>query len=276
MNQSHRGERDSGEAALGARASREGMGSEPPMPKTGVRMARRHERFLPALVIAVSVLTLGGIAGARVPDAGGVIHACYSSSLGTMRVIDTEIMPQRGCRAQEQALEWNAKGRDGEQGPPGPVGPAGEQGPPGPGTTAYSTVVPSGQPLPSGVETRLSFLILPAGNYVISGNIDVLNPSDRNDLVFCRLQGPGIVDVATVSLAPQGEPGTVATLPFLLQASWSSSDNVVSLVCVSNGGSALTPSAGRLVATQIATLVEQPGPHPPGTAPPTATPSPTA
>ena len=157
MNQSHRGERDSGEAALGARASREGMGSEPPMPKTGVRMARRHERFLPALVIAVSVLTLGGIAGARVPDAGGVIHACYSSSLGTMRVIDTEIMPQRGCRAQEQALEWNAKGRDGEQGPPGPVGPAGEQGPPGPGTTAYSTVVPSGQPLPSASRRAFRF-----------------------------------------------------------------------------------------------------------------------
>ena len=94
-------------------------------------MTLRRERFLPALLIAVSVLTLGGIAGARVPDASGVIHACYSPSLGTLRLIDTESSTQSGCRAKEQPIDWNVQGRQGPPGPQGPIGPVGRQGPAG-------------------------------------------------------------------------------------------------------------------------------------------------
>jgi hypothetical protein len=64
-------------------------------------MARGRERLWQFLCVTVLALTLGGIAGAAVPDAGGVIHACYNASLGSLRIIDTEVMTQRGCRGQE-------------------------------------------------------------------------------------------------------------------------------------------------------------------------------
>jgi hypothetical protein len=42
-----------------------------------------------ALAIAGALLAAGGIAYATIPDSSGVIHACYKTNQGTLRVIDT-------------------------------------------------------------------------------------------------------------------------------------------------------------------------------------------
>ena len=45
------------------------------------------------LVILVAVLVGGSIAWATIPDANGVIHACYNTSSGKLSVMDASIMP---------------------------------------------------------------------------------------------------------------------------------------------------------------------------------------
>jgi hypothetical protein len=52
---------------------------------------------------------------AGIPDADGVIHACYKTQNGTLRVIDDAV---ETCDARnETPLNWN---QTGPQGPPGP------------------------------------------------------------------------------------------------------------------------------------------------------------
>lgn len=78
-------------------------------------------KLLAALLGAAATLAIGSVAGATIPDAAGVIHACVKN--GEPRIVDTEV--GESCKATEQALDWNA------QGPPGPIGPQGAQGPQG-------------------------------------------------------------------------------------------------------------------------------------------------
>ena len=85
------------------------------------------------LLIAVALLALaGGIAYASIPDAAGVIHACYRTDSGAVRLID---VPDQTCLDGEVAIQWNIRGDIGPAGPPGatgPAGPPGETGPTGP------------------------------------------------------------------------------------------------------------------------------------------------
>jgi hypothetical protein len=76
-------------------------------------MRRRHAFGL----AAVAALVSGGAVWATIPDSSGVIHACYKTSNGALRVIDTGLGGT--CAASETALQWN------QTGPPGPAGPAG-------------------------------------------------------------------------------------------------------------------------------------------------------
>jgi hypothetical protein len=84
-------------------------------------------------LVLVAALTLAalaaGVAWASIPDGTGTIHACYSPSDKTLRVIDTG-----GCAKGETPVSWgqNAiQGAQGSQGNPGPPGATGLQGPAG-------------------------------------------------------------------------------------------------------------------------------------------------
>ncbi|HMC68218.1 MAG TPA: hypothetical protein VKJ07_03610, partial [Mycobacteriales bacterium] len=65
---------------------------------------------------------------ASIPDANGVIHGCYNTSLahgspvGVLRVIDTA-KPNGACAAWEAPLNWSAN--TGATGATGPTGPSG-------------------------------------------------------------------------------------------------------------------------------------------------------
>lgn len=87
----------------------------------------RGRRPLLALTVgAVAVVAVGGVAWAAIPDLGGVIHGCYQTKNGQLRVIDTGA-GQR-CNPNEEALQWNQTGPQGPQGVPGPQGAPGPQG----------------------------------------------------------------------------------------------------------------------------------------------------
>jgi hypothetical protein len=78
-----------------------------------------------ALVAIVAGLVGGGIAYASIPDSNGVIHGCYKTQNGQLRVINT---PGQSCNPSENALNWNQTGPAGPAGGQGPAGPAGPRG----------------------------------------------------------------------------------------------------------------------------------------------------
>lgn len=80
---------------------------------------------------AGAVVGLAGVAvvSASIPDASGVIHGCYRTNNGTLRIIDSA---SQTCAGNEAALTWNQTGPQGPAGATGPQGPAGPQGPQGP------------------------------------------------------------------------------------------------------------------------------------------------
>jgi hypothetical protein len=74
----------------------------------------KSRRRLVALAAAVAGLALvGGIAYAVIPDSSGVIHGCFKTASGALRVIDPSTT---SCLPSETAISWN------QVGPPGPPG----------------------------------------------------------------------------------------------------------------------------------------------------------
>jgi collagen triple helix repeat protein len=102
-------------------------------------------------IVAGFALVVAGVAYAAIPDSSGVIHGCYSTKTGALRVIDSAAK----CGSGEIALNWNqqgpkgATGAAGPQGPAGPAGPAGPQGPKG-DTGAPGPAGPQGAQGPQG------------------------------------------------------------------------------------------------------------------------------
>lgn len=103
-------------------------------------------RALLALVVGGAVFGIATAVQASIPDANGVIHGCYNTSLahgnptGALRVIDTAKI-NGNCASWEAPLNWNQTGVTGPTGPTGPAGPTG----PG-GARAYAYVLPGGSP----------------------------------------------------------------------------------------------------------------------------------
>jgi Collagen triple helix repeat (20 copies) len=96
-------------------------------------MARRLRTRGLHLVLAggAFLAVCAGIASATsttIPDANGVIHACYRVSeddrKGEVRIVTEAAV----CRASETSIQWNQVGRQGLQGPAGPQGLQGPQG----------------------------------------------------------------------------------------------------------------------------------------------------
>ena len=81
------------------------------------------------VAVSVTALVVGGIAVASIPDSNSVVHACYATKGGALRVIDTgKGRNGEKCKPGEVALSWNQKGRTGDTGATGPAGPAGLKG----------------------------------------------------------------------------------------------------------------------------------------------------
>lgn len=98
-----------------------------------------------ALGLVAIAFAVAGIAYASIPSANGVIHGCYKTNQGTLRVIDTE--QGQACSNSEAPLDWNQRGvtgPQGVQGPPGPQGQQGEKGDPGPTYSAGTGLSLSG------------------------------------------------------------------------------------------------------------------------------------
>jgi hypothetical protein len=79
-------------------------------------------------VIVVTGTLAAAVAFAQIPDSDGVIHACYHTGNGGIRVVNDATE----CSAGESSLDWYQAGAAGAQGPAGPPGLDGAEGPQGP------------------------------------------------------------------------------------------------------------------------------------------------
>jgi hypothetical protein len=158
--------------------------------KLVVSIGRRSRKFARRAVILPSAsalaLALGvGIAAASIPDSAGVIHACYKSPTGALRVIDRAAGHK--CKAGEKALTWNQHGQPGNTGPAGPPGAPGlrgKQGPPGTGTVSVYQGDIKNQTIVLGSQSGPTHIVdtppLPAGTYLVSYSVGfVLGPADN-------------------------------------------------------------------------------------------------
>jgi hypothetical protein len=123
------------------------------------RMRRTALAFTAAAVLAIA----GGVtyAVADIGD-GGVIHGCYKSQNGQLRLIDPAT---DGCHPSETAISWSQTGPQGPQGPTGPAGPQGPTGPQGPAGPAGPQGA-TGATGPAGPTLVVSGLVNPDGTFV--------------------------------------------------------------------------------------------------------------
>jgi hypothetical protein len=76
--------------------------------------------------LATVVLVAGGTAAwASIPDTHGVIHGCYSTKTGALRVINSD---STHCKSGERSMTWNQRGPTGAPGDTGPQGVNGDTG----------------------------------------------------------------------------------------------------------------------------------------------------
>ena len=134
-------------------------------------MTRRHVIIAAAALTALGIA--GGVAYATIPDAGGIIHGCYSKN-GDLRVIDTAAAKDGSCKQNETGLDWSQTGVAGPTGPTGATGATGATGPTGAtgatgptgatgATGATGRPGPRERPGPPGPRTRSSQTCRPGG-----------------------------------------------------------------------------------------------------------------
>lgn len=179
-----------------------------------------------AVVGAAAVLTAGaGIAYGSIPDGQGVIHGCYQTQGGQLRVIDTG----KGalCTQFETALNWNQTGPQGPKGPTGakgPQGPTGLQGvqglqgatgPQGPsgglGDTWFvrNAGCPGSVSLTKNSLTTVASVSLPAGSYLIDATGSLLQGG--TDIVNCYLDVSGVAQAFAVTKVDSGDAAYAIT-----------------------------------------------------------------
>jgi hypothetical protein len=105
-------------------------------------MRRRVTRIALAITAVVVVAIAGGVTYAVAQiGSGGLLHGCYTSANGQLRLIDPAT---DSCHPSETPISWSQtgpQGLKGDPGPPGPAGPQGPAGPPGLGTQTISGLV---------------------------------------------------------------------------------------------------------------------------------------
>jgi hypothetical protein len=145
------------------------------------------------LLAAIAVAAFAGAAYATIPDANGVIHACYDKVSGQARIFDNRTNTPKRCGAKEAEVSWNQEGvpgEKGEPGAPGPQGEPGEQGEPGapgaPGGLAGYEVVSAKTPLDSDKfkDVRAD---CPSGKVPVGGGADALHEFEGDQVSIVQL-----------------------------------------------------------------------------------------
>jgi hypothetical protein len=206
---------------------------------------------LVALAIVGTLLAVGGIAYATIPDGGGVIHGCYQKNQGSLRIIDTGT--SQTCSSSESPLNWSQTGPQGQQGPQGVQGPQGPSG----SSHAYSTFNEVSQTQISPNSNTITKLTLPAGDYVVwaTGSVvksGIINTTGSDNDVKCALDDPDDNAVTASEATANGLDYTDA-VPYTLVAAVSlPSGGTITVDCTTLTGTVNSElDFNSLVATKV-------------------------
>jgi hypothetical protein len=176
------------------------------------------------LAVVLGLAAAAGIAYASIPDSSGVIHGCYKTVGGALRVIDTQAGEK--CLSAETPLNWNQTGP----------------------SDAYSA---SNDYMPVGAaDTTLVSTDVPAGSYTVAAKTHVYNAVE-NSFAVCELRAAGNAIDGNINrlIAPANDQ----VVPFLGAASLAAG-GTIALVCNGNGVTTVESENSRLVATKVSTL----------------------
>ena len=188
----------------------------------------KGKRLLVAVAVFGAALGVSAIAYATIPGASGVYTACVFKVVGTIRLIDPSLPKQNfesHCTSFEQQVVWNQTGPTGPQGPTGDTGATGAKGDTGaPGAKgdggAPGAKGDAGAPGPAGTShaytangTNPLSVSVPAGDYVVVGQMTLFNATTNRGRVDCSLQGAVAVtislDGAQASVVPINSTATL-------------------------------------------------------------------
>ena len=203
----------------------------------------RSKKIAVLVAGAVAALALGSFAFAAIPDGGGVIHACYSTSTGAVRVTDTATNAPKGCSSKETALDWNQQGPKGDRGPSNAFAADGS-----------ATLTPN-------TSTIVATRTVPPGTYAVSGKV-VLKATGANvplTTVVCSLSAGtnngSSADYAYGTVWSDGSGNDIeTTLPLENDntANWLANGGSVTLRCTSPR--TVDAFGAKITAIQVETL----------------------
>jgi Collagen triple helix repeat (20 copies) len=223
-------------------------------------MPRRRIRVLVALLAALLAGIATAVALAAIPDSNGVIHGCYTTASGSLRVVNAS----SECFVTETPLDWGVEGpagAAGSQGPqgvpgaagiqgptglagadglPGLAGPQGAQGPIGP-SDAFASSTPGPMRLGRSLRT-VERLDLGAGAHVVLAKVALSQTARRSTSVVCTLRVGTTLDRSVVRLVPAPAAMTV----HLLLAAEPSAPAAASLRCLH-----YSPPSARVFAANV-------------------------
>lgn len=190
------------------------------------------------MAAVLAVLVVAGVAYASIPDSSGVIHGCYQTNKGSLRVIDSSA----SCAVGETALNWSQTGPPGAQGVQGPPGPAGP-------SHAYVDRVPFVGSIdfgPSVFPTTITSVSVPAGSYVVYATGEYDTGEGTPGELICAFNDATPVTGWTAPTDGIGPYAIVDTVSL-------SSAGVIELDCQGGDQETVTPSMSdnKLVAVQV-------------------------
>ena len=178
---------------------------------------QRSRKLILAISLATMLALAGGaaIATSAIPGSDGVIHGCYDSKKGTLRVVDPTT--DHCDIKKEVAIQWNQTGPQGQQGPQGVQGIKGDQGQPGTdganGANGETVLNGSGTPSPAlgadgdfYIDTTANALYGPKTNGAWGNATNLVGPQGAPGAAGA--QGLKGNQGNTGDTGPQGVPGT--------------------------------------------------------------------
>ena len=195
-------------------------------------------------------LAAGGIAYASIPETNGVVHGCYKTLGGALRVIDTG--KKQACVRGELALSWNQtgpKGTTGTNGPTGAKGPTGTTGATGP---SDAWMAQGSTPLSStGYTTVASLIVADDGNY---RSLCLVLRTGQSASTICKLLVAGNeLGATTVSTTGGGSGVNYASFALLGATTITAAPATASVECTT--GTSGTNAGATLIATKVGTLL---------------------
>ncbi len=195
-------------------------------------MKLRRKTMLSVLALLVAAAGGAGIARSTstepIPDANGVIHACYKKPIGPARIV----FSAANCWGGEQSIQWSQSGGGG-----------------GGDTYARSPAVAVGLSGANDVVHEIVSVDLPAGNYFVTAAGSFANGSSPNLVECLILNGAERLHRSISSLEASGEFGHTTVLGVVELAS----PATIAVGCNSFEGATLLAN-WRLVAQQVGAL----------------------